>query len=223
MSADGVRKLKTAFVIIAALIAAAGFGLDNDDYDLVAAIGAGPDGGKPHLTAADVRVTLEADAVRVNASYTLNDIPPGPSPPITYPIKKETSYVEIGGLRLDVPSNAAEIQKKYGVTAEKPVYETRRPLPLAAGYDGPWTDFRATVDGQPVKAELVERNELVPSGREEEGKPTYFLERARWLEWSLPAGAGGREVKLSFADGYQTFGLWYLRYYTIPVYAIDAW
>lgn len=201
----------------------AGYGLDNDDYDLIAAVAAGPDCSKPHLTAADIRVTLEADVAHVNASYTLNGIPPGPPPPITYPTKKEAFYVEIGGFTPDATIILNDVKSDYGVTLEKPIFETRRALPLAGGYAGPWTDFRATVDGQPVKAELVERSEIVPSGRYEGGQPTYFLERMRWVEWSLPAGAGYREVKVSFADDYETFGIWYLCYYTIPVYAIDAW
>jgi hypothetical protein len=190
---------------------------------LTAAAGWSADGTGPKLTAADIRVTLEADVVHVNSSYTLDEIPPGPPPPIQYPITKETFYVEIGGFTADAALTLENVKRDYGVTLEKPINETRRALPLAAGYDGPWTDFRATVDAQPIKAELVERNEIISSGRYEEGQPTYYLQSTRWVEWSLPKGTGGREVKISFADGYETYGVWYLSYYTIPVCVTKGW
>ena len=196
-----------AAVICATLHAAAGAG-SADDVKLVAA---------------DIRVTLEGDVVRVDDAYTLDLSGVRSDVIVRHPATKSASYVEMGGFRPDDTLIVADIKKDYGVTFEKPVSETRTAVPAAAGPARPWTDFRASVNGTPVAAALVERYEIAPAGSEDHGGPTSVLESTRYVEWTLPAAVDKAEVKLSYSGEYETYGLWYLRYATIKVYGVPGW
>jgi hypothetical protein len=179
-----------------------------------------------NLVAADFHATLQRDAVLVNNAYTLERIHEGADAVVRYPFNKRVYFTAVGGFPATADS-IARVREDYGLTFEEPVKETRNTLPFEGGYAGPWTDFRATADGQPLKAVLVERYAIVPSGEKSKYGPTYYVEHQRFVEWTIPAAAARRvDVTTAFTDHYKIHDaaeVYYQKHYDIPIYGVLTW